>query len=136
MQVARPQDPDYFRKAARLVRRIHRAGIAHNDLAKEANWLVTIDGDPALLDFQLASYSPARSRWFRVLAREDLRHLLKHKRTYCPERLTTREIAMLDKPSGISRAWMATGKKLYLLITRRLLGWSDREGAEDRHWRD
>jgi hypothetical protein len=27
---------------------------------------------------------------------------------------------------------MGTGKKLYLFVTRRLLGWADREGAGDR----
>jgi len=27
---------------------------------------------------------------------------------------------------------MATGKRAYLFITRRLLGWADREGAGDR----
>jgi len=28
--------------------------------------------------------------------------------------------------------WMSTGKKLYTFVTRRLLGWADREGAGDR----
>jgi hypothetical protein len=28
---------------------------------------------------------------------------------------------------------MATGKRLYWLVTRRLLGWADREGAGDRN---
>jgi hypothetical protein len=27
---------------------------------------------------------------------------------------------------------MASGKKIYLFITRRVLGWQDREGAGDR----
>ena len=36
------------------VRRLHAANVIHNDLAKETNWLVTPDGRPALVDFQLA----------------------------------------------------------------------------------
>ena len=133
MQRARPRDPHYYREALRLVRRLHARGIAHNDLAKEPNWIVADDGSPALVDFQLATVTARRSRWFRTLAREDLRHLLKHKRTYLPERLTARQKAILARPALPSRVWMATGKPVYLFVTRRLLGWSDREGAGDRN---
>lgn len=132
MQLARPADAGYFREAARLLRRVHRAGIAHNDLAKEPNFLVTDAGAPAIIDFQLACFSPRRNALFRHLAREDIRHLLKHKRTYCPQSLTRRERQILATPSWMSATWMATGKPLYLFITRRLLGWRDREGAGDR----
>lgn len=134
MQVARPRDPEYFRAARRLVAALHRRGVAHNDLAKEPNWLVTPIGAPAILDFQLASLSDRRGRWFRTLAREDLRHLLKHKRVYCPQRMTARERRILATPAMTSRIWMATGKPFYRVITRRLLGWADREGAGDRRF--
>ncbi len=132
MQCVRPRDPRYFREAQALVRRLHRHRIAHNDLAKEPNWLVTEEGRPALVDFQLASISRRRGRFFRMLAHDDLRHVLKHKRTYCPDHLTAHEQRVLATPSILSRTWMVTGKPVYLFITRRLLGWSDREGAGDR----
>jgi RIO-like serine/threonine protein kinase len=132
MHKARPADPKYFREAFHLLRRLHRGGVTHNDLAKETNWLVTPDGEPALVDFQLAHCTRRRGRFFRMLAHDDLRHLLKHKRTYLPQRITPREQAILAKPSVLARIWMLTGKRLYLFITRRLLNWSDREGAGDR----
>jgi RIO-like serine/threonine protein kinase len=132
MQRARPRDPRYFREALRLVRRLHARRIAHNDLAKEPNWLVTPDGLPALVDFQLASVARRRGRLFRLLAHDDVRHLLKHKRSYLPERLTARQRRILATPSLVTRAWRATGKRLYVFVTRRLLGWRDREGAGDR----
>ncbi len=132
MQVARPRNPDYFHQARRLVMALHRRGVAHNDLAKEPNWLVTPTGAPALVDFQLATVSSRRGPWFRALAREDLRHLLKHKRVYCPERLTARERRILATPAPHSRFWVATGKPVYRFITRRLFHWEDREGAGDR----
>jgi hypothetical protein len=132
MHHARPADPHYYRNALLLLRRIHRRGVAHNDLAKETNWLVTPRGEPALVDFQLAHCSRGRSRFFRMLAHDDLRHLLKHKRTYLPHLLTQRECAILAKPSLLARIWMSTGKKMYLFITRRVLNWADREGAGDR----
>lgn len=132
MHRARPADAAYYREALGLLRRIHRAGLTHNDLAKETNWLVTPSGSPALVDFQLAIAHRRRGRLFRSLAREDLRHLLKHKRSYRPTALTRRQLEILSTPAVLSRAWMATGKPVYRFVTRRLLGWADREGAGDR----
>lgn len=132
MQSARPQDRHYFGAAMRLLRRLHRLGVTHNDLAKEPNILVCSNGLPAFIDFQLASFRPQRGRLFRLLAREDIRHLLKHKRTYCPEALTQRERAILDTPSAPARLHRATIKPVYMFITRKLFGWADREGAHDR----
>ncbi len=132
MQEGRPADIDYFHKAARVVRRMHRLGVVHNDLAKEPNFLLTTDGKPVIIDFQLSWFAPRRGYLFRILAREDIRHLLKHKRTYCPDRLTHREKTILDNPSLISKLWMMAGKPVYLFITRKILGWQDREGAGNR----
>ncbi len=132
MHLAQPRNPDYFRGAARLLRRLHAANVIHNDLAKETNWLVTPDGRPALVDFQLAMTLTRRGALARALGHDDIRHLLKHKRTYLPERLTAREKRILATPSLASRAWMASGKKAYLFVTRRVLHWRDREGAGDR----
>ena len=135
MQEARPRDPAYYREALLLVCRLHRAGVVHNDLAKEPNWLVQDDGSPALIDFQLAWAPRRRGRLFRALAKEDLRHLFKHKRYYCADHLTERQRAILARPGVLSRTWMRFGKPVYLFITRRIFGWSDREGANDRHFR-
>lgn len=132
MQEARPDSPAFYARAARLLRRLHSAGVVHNDLAKEPNILVDETGNPAFIDFQLAGTSARRGRLFRTLAYDDIRHLLKHKRTYCPQALTGRERSILSKPSHGSRIWMRTVKPVYLFVTRRILGWSDREGAADR----
>ena len=121
-------DVAYFRRARRLLQQLHRRGLAHNDLAKEANWLVLVDGSPAIIDFQLATRGHPRSRWMRLLAREDLRHLLKHKRTYCPAALTCVERRVLKRHSWLRDAWFATGKPVYRFVTRRLLQWEDNEG--------
>ena len=129
---AKPTDATWFADAGRLLRRLHRGGVIHNDLAKEPNLLVRADGAPALIDFQLAWHARKRTRLFRIAAYEDIRHLLKHKRTYCPGALTSRERRILANPSPVSRLYMRTIKPLYLLVTRRILGWSDREGAGDR----
>ena len=132
MQEAQPRDPAYYREALRLIRRLHAAGIVHNDLAKEPNWLVAPDGAPAVVDFQLAMRPRYRGWRFRALAYDDLRHLLKHKRSYCPDSLSARQRSILARRSLPAALWMRSGKPAYRWVTRSLLGWSDREGAGDR----
>jgi hypothetical protein len=132
MHHARPRQAEYFTHAHKLLRQLHACNVVHNDLAKEPNLLVTPEGGAAFIDFQLAHYAPRRGRLFRILAHDDLRHVLKHKRTYCPELLTNREQRILATPSLPSKLWMRIVKPPYLFVTRVLLGWADREGAADR----
>ena len=62
LHIAKPHgDAAYFRSAKAALRTLHRAGITHNDLAKEQNWLYA-DGRAYLTDFQLASCFRRRSR--------------------------------------------------------------------------
>lgn len=133
LHLARPHgDVAYFRSAKAALRKLHRAGICHNDLAKEQNWLRGSDGRAYLTDFQLAACFMRRSPLFRLAAYEDLRHLLKHKRTYAPEALTPRERRILARKSVIARTWLMTGKKVYQAITRGLFSFTDREGGGRR----
>ncbi len=125
-------DLAYFRRARRLLQQLHRRGVAHNDLAKEANWLVQDDGSPAVIDFQLAVRGNPRAPWMRLLAREDLRHLLKHKRMYCPAAITPVERRVLKRTSWVRKLWFATGKPVYRFVTRRVLHWEDNEGRGPR----
>jgi hypothetical protein len=133
LHLAKPHgDVAYFRSAKQALHRLHRAGICHNDLAKEQNWLVGRDGRAYLTDFQLAACFKHRSRLFRIAAYEDLRHLLKHKRSYAPEALTPSERNILARKSAVARLWLMTGKKVYRAITRGLFNFTDREGGGRR----
>jgi predicted Ser/Thr protein kinase len=133
LKIARPfGDHAYFRSARAALLALHRARISHNDLAKEQNWLRGPDGRAYLLDFQLASVFARRSWLFRMAAYEDLRHFLKHKRRYVPDVITPSERRVLARKSWPTRIWMMTGKKLYLVITRGLLGFIDAEGGGAR----
>lgn len=133
LHLAKPYDDiGYFRSAKSALHRLHRAGICHNDLAKEQNWLVGRDGRAYLTDFQLAACFHRRSRTFRIAAYEDLRHLLKHKRSYAPDALTPKERKILERKSLVASIWLATGKKVYRAITRGLFNFTDREGGGRR----
>jgi predicted Ser/Thr protein kinase len=133
LHLAKPYgDTAYFRSAKLALRKLHRAGICHNDLAKEQNWLRGIDGCAYVTDFQLAACFKTRSRLFRIAAYEDLRHMLKHKRSYAPEALTPKERKILARKSFVASIWLRTGKKLYRAITRGLFNFTDREGGGRR----
>ena len=133
LHLAKPYgDISYFRSAKAALRRLHCSGICHNDLAKEQNWLRGADGNCYLTDFQLAACFNTRSRLFRIAAYEDLRHLLKHKRSYAPDALTPKERKILARKSLIARVWLMTGKKVYRAITRGLFNFTDREGGGRR----
>jgi len=133
LHLAKPYDDRaYFQSAKAALRKLHRAGICHNDLAKEQNWLRGSDGRAYLTDFQLAACFDRRSRLFRIAAYEDLRHLLKHKRTYAPDALTPRERKILAHKSLVARTWLMTGKKVYRAITRGIFNFTDREGGGRR----
>src|SRR6202034_4356914 len=133
LHLAKPVgDVAYFRSAKQALHKLHRAGICHNDLAKEQNWLVGQDGRAYLTDFQLAVCFRTRSRLFRIAAYEDIRHLLKHKRSYAPDALTPEERQILARKSLVASVWLMTGKKVYRAITRGLFNFTDREGGGRR----
>lgn len=133
LHLAKPHgDLAYFRSAKSALRKLHRAGICHNDLAKEQNWLRGSDGRAYVTDFQLAACFKSRSRLFRIAAYEDLRHLLKHKRSYAPQALTPMERKILARKSFVASIWLKTGKKVYQAITRGLFNFTDREGGGRR----
>jgi hypothetical protein len=133
LHLARPAgDVAYFRSAKAALRKLHRRGICHNDLAKEQNWLRGSDGRAYLTDFQLAVCFRRRGRLFRIAAYEDLRHLLKHKRSYAPAALTPKEHRILARKSLVARIWLMTGKKVYRAVTRGIFNFTDREGGGRR----
>ncbi len=86
------------------------------------------DGTPAIIDFQLAVRGHPRSRWMRLLAREDLRHLLKHKRMYCPDAMTPVERRVLKRHSWVREAWFRHRQAGVPVRDPALLKWEDNEG--------
>lgn len=132
LHLARPSHRAWYQDAKRILREMRHRGVTHNDIAKPQNWLMTPDGRAAVIDFQLASVHRRRGLLFRLKAREDLRHLLKQKRNFARSLLTPSEQRMLRNKALPTRIWLATGKRLYKFITRRIMHWSDSEGNENR----
>ncbi|HUR26681.1 MAG TPA: phosphotransferase [Planctomycetota bacterium] len=124
---------DFFERLAELVREVHARGVCHNDLHKEQNVIVGEDGRPALVDFQLASVHRVGSRLQRSRAREDLRHVEKHRRRYLRDGRGPEGSAFVlaaEPPlrrSFAALAWKRTVKPVYVLVTRKLLSTRDGE---------
>ena len=128
---------DFFERLEELARALHAHGVCHNDLHKEANVLVGDDGYPALVDFQLASVHRRRGRAFDVRAREDLRHVWKHRAHYL------RGLGEPDAPhalpprSFVAEAWRRCAKPLVRRLTRALgdeLASGEARRAKDAAW--
>lgn len=132
LHLARPDNKEWYRTAHRILRDMRRLGVTHNDLAKPQNWLMTPEGEAAVIDFQLASVHRRRGAFFRLLAYEDFRHLIKQKRAFAADQMTPTEKRILARRSLPSRIWLATGKKIYNFVTRGIFRWSDGEGTGDR----
>jgi serine/threonine protein kinase len=112
---------DFFERLEELVRAVHERGVCHNDLHKEANVLVGTDGYPALVDFQLASVHARRGRSFAVRAREDLRHVWKHRAHYYAGLGERDPLAgAAPRRSFVAAAWRRLGKPLARALARRL----------------
>ena len=124
---------DFFERLAELVAEVHARGVCHNDLHKEQNVLVGIDGRPWLVDFQLASVHQGDSRARRTRCREDLRHVEKHRRRYMRTgrgpaglELDLSRVEPLER-SLAARWWRRSVKPVYVFVTRRILSTRDGE---------
>lgn len=132
LNLSKPKNADFYKDAKRILREMRRRNVTHNDLAKPQNWLMDPQGNAQVIDFQLASVHRRRGLMFRIMAYEDMRHLLKQKRHYARSLLTPTERRILARKSLPTRIWLATGKRLYNGITRGLFNWSDGEGTGNR----
>lgn len=102
--------PALFDRLTALVRAIHARGVAHLDLRKRDNILVTTDGLPWVIDFN-ASFcfdpgSAAMRILFPILRRVDEAAVLKWKARLAPHLLTPAEARRNRRMSFLRRFWI------------------------------
>jgi hypothetical protein len=111
--------PDgFFDHLQRLIDQLHRRGIAYVDMNKRSNILLGEDGQPHLFDFQISwdrNRSPISGWWLRRFQREDLYHLLKHKRRFRPDELTADEQRISMQPSRLIRLHRTIARPYFLI---------------------
>lgn len=130
--------PDFILQLERLVKDVHRCGIAYVDLHKRENVIVDTDGRPNLIDFQVSlaigDRFPWNSRLFRrfvaMMQETDLYHVRKHHLWLFPEEFSAEERRTYASPPGIIGAHRRIAVPLRqlrrLLLTR--LGIRDKSG--------
>jgi RIO-like serine/threonine protein kinase len=122
LQRAERLPADYFDLLEALVVELHGHGVCHNDLHKEQNVLVAEDGRPALVDFQLASVHRGRGALFTSRARDDVRHVRKHRRRYTRDGRApgggaeAAGASRVVRRSWVAAAWRKLGKPVYNLL--------------------
>lgn len=82
----------FFQELSSTLQQVHDRGIAYVDLHKRENVLVSEEGHPFLIDFQIGFWKPksiiaaASSNWFlKMLQRSDRYHLAKHVKNCRPD---------------------------------------------------
>ena len=109
--------PDgFFDQCQALLAELHRRGIAYVDANKPENILLGDDGRPHLIDFQISWDSRFM---LKRMQREDLYHILKHKKRLRRDELTPDEIHRLSHKSFLIRLHRIVSKP-YFMIRRRL----------------
>lgn len=117
----------FFDDLDEILSAVHERGLAYVDFAKDENIVVSEEGDPCLIDFQIClDHAGKRGllapfyRWLgRRLMREDRFHLAKHRRRYRPDQAALRKDGEPQKSLG-SRVWRVVVKGPYNVLTRRI----------------
>ena len=111
----KPVPDGFFGKLQELMQELHRRDVAYVDTNKPENILLGDDGLPHLIDFQISSdvreplpapiWIPqfVGRRIVKRMQREDLYHILKHKRRLRPDEMTPEENARADHRSALIR---------------------------------
>ena len=104
-----PVPDGFFDQLLQLLAELHRRQIAYVDTNKPQNILLGEDGRPHLIDFQISydlhdfGNNWLNRRILRRMQREDIYHMLKHKRRLRPDELTDTERAVVNKVSWAIR---------------------------------
>jgi len=130
---ARAVPDGFWNRLDAAMREVHRRGVAYVDSNKPENILVGDDGHPYLIDFQIAWRCGPRADhtlgrwWLARLQREDLYHVLKHKRRFARDSLTEAELARVRRRSVLIRAHRLLNRP-YRTVRRPLFRWLKRTG--------
>jgi RIO-like serine/threonine protein kinase len=129
----RPVPDGFWPALDTAMREVHRRGVVYVDSNKPENILVGEDGRPYLIDFQIAWRCGRRADhalgrwWLARLQREDLYHVLKHKRRFARDSMTPTELASVRRRSVLIRAHRVINWP-YRMVRRPLFRWLRRTG--------
>lgn len=100
--------PEFFDRLRALIDSMHRLGLAHGDLKRLDNILVTHEGAPYLIDFSAAFWdgsNPFSAFVMPYLMDDDVRAVYKLKYRRNPVLLTPAEEAFMNTRGPLERVW-------------------------------
>jgi serine/threonine protein kinase len=128
-----PVPEEFWPRLDAAIREVHDRGVAYIDSNKPENVLVGNDGCPYLIDFQIAWRCGPRGGhalgrwWLARLQREDLYHVLKHKRRFAPGSITPTELTSVRRRSFLIRTYRVINQP-YRMVRRPVFRWLRRTG--------
>lgn len=99
-------DDDFFIKLERLLKRIHKRGVAHCDLKRAGNIMVSNDGSPCIIDWSSAIFE-SEFRFFplnliyRRFLIDDFNGVIKYRLRHIPDSLTEEQIRRYKQRSPL-----------------------------------
>lgn len=120
----RPVPNGFFDQLFALLDELHRRKIAYVDTNKPENILLGDDGKPHLIDFQISyDLHELGDNWLNrrlllQLQKEDVYHILKHKRRLRRDEMTAQELAGADRKSRLIRLHRLLTKPYFKLRRR------------------
>jgi hypothetical protein len=126
--------PEFYTRLLALIEGLHDRGVAHADLKRLDNILITPQGEPILVDFAAAfchGSNPLCAILFPYLFDDDLRAVYKLKARRTPHLLTAEEQDFLARRSAVER-FFRWAREYFRRPVQRLAG-SDMEAVTDRN---
>ncbi len=101
--------PEVFPKIAAAIGAMHARGVAHGDLKRRSNLLLTPDGEVFLIDFAAAivARGPISRKLMQAVAQVDEKSLPRLKKFVAPELLTEEDTWKLENPTKLEK-WART----------------------------
>lgn len=130
LNVSEKQDAIFFKKAFELISQIHKVNVVHNDLEKAENWIKMDNGNPGIIDFQIAMCFPKKSFLYNRLCYEDIRHVIKNKVRHCLESPSEKELKILNRRPKINKIFRNIAKRTYQFFARKIFNYSDRDSSK------
>ncbi len=124
-----PDREAFFAELLEIIQAVHRAGVAHADLKRKDNILVTRDGRPRLIDFGTAVVKKGTGGWndriFRQARQIDLNAWIKHKYLGRYDEISDKD-AQYFRPTRVEK-WSRFVREIWYKLT-------GRRRREQRRW--
>ncbi|PQV65348.1 serine/threonine protein kinase [Abditibacterium utsteinense] len=97
--------PEVFGRMARVVEAMHARGVAHGDLKRRSNLLLTPENEVFIIDFAAAivAHGPISQKIMRAVAEVDDKSLPRLKKFVSPELLTEEDKWKLENPTKLEK---------------------------------